>query len=80
MQTITLPEVGKIYRSTAEPGFAILVEAVYTIEADEDHDAGFSVEGCAPEHRGQTGEIGYDFTAEEWAEHGFSPESERRQG
>lgn len=78
MQAITIPEVGKIYRSATDPKITILVEAVHIIEADEDNDAGFAVEGCDPADKSNMGGIGYEFTTEEWTEHNFSPMSEQR--
>lgn len=62
----TLPEVGKTYISQADPSFKIYVEKVDLIEADEDCDGGFHVEGCDPKHIGKMWADGIEMTEEEW--------------
>lgn len=69
-----LPEAGKTYASRIDPAIRFHVEAVHVIEVDEDSEARFVVEGCDPADKGDAGAIKYEVTAEEWAEHGFSPE------
>lgn len=65
MQT-TLPEVGKTYISKTDPTFKIHVESVNFIEADEDNDAGFAVEGCDPKHIGKDWADGIAIMNDEW--------------
>lgn len=62
----TLPEVGKIYVSRADPSFKIYVEKVDVLEADEDMDAGFCVEGCEPKDINNPAGDGIEIFADEW--------------
>lgn len=69
-----LPEVGKIYQSSTQPPFFLSVEKIYTIPAEdnEGHPVTFIVEACEPADIGDKSATGYEFTGEEWVEHGFS--------
>jgi hypothetical protein len=66
-----LPEVGKTYTSQEDPTLSIFVEAVETIEADENNPAGFYVEGCDPKDKGNASATVYEVLDDEWVSFRF---------
>ena len=64
-----IPEVGKTYISKKDPTFKIHVTQVVEVEADEDSDGGFHVEGCDPKHIGKAWAGYTEMTDEEWIEY-----------
>ncbi len=72
----TLPEVGKTYISRADPDIKIYVESVTEIDADEENDAGFAVEGCDPKHIGKQWADGIEIMSDDWHDLDFTPLSQ----
>ncbi len=66
------PTVGKIYAPKDAPDEHLYVESVDFIDADEDGDACFFVEACAPEDVGSMDSMGYELHSDEWIEHGYT--------
>lgn len=66
-----LPEVGKIYISRTDPSLSIYVEKIDLIEADEETEAGFCVQGCDPKHTGKQHADGIEIYSDEWISHGY---------
>lgn len=69
-----LPEVGKTYISRADPSFKIYVEKVSLIEADEECDGGFHVEGCDPKYIGKVFGDGIAMMDDEWHDLDLTPQ------
>ena len=74
-KTPNIPEAGKIYQSSTQPGFSLYVQNVTTLSEEENDGfpATFFVEACAPDNAGDAQAIGYELSEEEWNEQGFSP-------
>lgn len=66
------PIVGKIYAPKEAPDQLLYVESVSFIDADEDGDACFFVEGCDPEDVGSLDSMGYELISDEWFKHGYA--------
>lgn len=66
------PMIGKIYAPKDAPDELLYVESVSFLEADEDGDACFFVEGCEPEEADSMDSMGYELHSDEWIEHGYT--------
>lgn len=71
MQTLSLPEVGKTYRSTLYPEFVIYIDRVKDYGDPEPVDDSILISGrdAAPQKDGTYRT--YDLIVSEWMEHGF---------
>ncbi len=67
-----IPSAGEIYTSRTDPAITIYIKAVRTIEENKEVGIGsgfFLVKACDPTDQGSPEP--YEFTSDEWAEHGF---------
>jgi len=67
------PQIGQTYVSSTTPTLIVYVVDVNVLDAGENADAGFFVEGCDPAYKDDvTNAYGYDFDAENWNKHNFT--------
>jgi|CXWL01.1.fsa_nt_gi hypothetical protein len=78
MQPLTLdqlkaiaPTIGRVYAPSTHPIEPIYIEDVGFVDADEDSDACFFVNGCDPQDAGNEGGNGLELHSDEWIEHGY---------
>lgn len=71
----TIPEAGKTYASTLQPGLKLYVHEVtaLTKEENEGFPATFFVEARYPEDADDMQAIGFDIDESEWNAHNFTP-------
>jgi hypothetical protein len=67
------PEIGQTYVSRSDPNLIVYVVDVNLIEADDNNEENFYVEGCDPAYKDDTlNAYGYDFDVDSWNKHDFT--------
>jgi len=71
------PEIGQTYISRTAPILIVYVVDVSVVEADDNTEVNFCVEGCDPAYKDDTlNAYGYDFDVDSWTNHDFTLVSE----